>query len=144
VTDTDWTTVSDGTEEQIQETKIVFEEIGDEFIGYYLGLREIRDRSSQQFYQQARFRDPETDEICYMRANHSLKEGLAKVTIGSLTKVNYVDDVDTGQASPMRSFSVAVKPGEILATSAIPGGRAVRRAVKPKPAGRPVKDNPQA
>jgi hypothetical protein len=144
VSDSDWTTVSDGTEEQIQETKIVFEEINDEFVGYYLGLREIRDRSSQQFYQQARFRDPDTDEICYMRANHSLKEGLAKVTIGSLTKVTYVDDVDTGQASPMRSFSVAVKPGESVSNATIGGGRSVRRAAKPKPAGRPVKDAPQA
>jgi hypothetical protein len=136
-----FTVVSDGTADQIQETKIVFEEIGDEYIGYYLGLRELRDRESGQFYQQARFRDPDTDEICYTRANHSLKQGLEKVTIGTLTKVIYADDVDTGMPSPMRSFTVAISQTTIASAESVPGAKSVRRANRPA---KPVKDAPKA
>lgn len=146
--DSGFTTVSSGAAEaQVPETKIVFEEINDEFTGFFLGYRELRDRITQQPYTQARFKDPETDEICYTRANNSMKEGLDKVNIGELTRITYTDDVDTGMPSPMRSFTVEVNRsrtlvGNVSGTS--DGSRPVRRAQAKKPAGKPVKDAPQA
>lgn len=137
----EWTTVSSGEDVELdQETKIVFEEIGDEITGEYLGLRELRDSDTGRPYFQARFRID--GEVCFCRANHSMKEGLKTVAIGSLTRVIYAADVDTGQANPMRSFTVQVN----RSTPVSAGGRPVRRAsAKPaKQAAKPVKDNPQA
>ena len=138
----EWTTVSDGTAEQTPETKIVFEEIGDEFIGEFLGYRNLTDRDSGQSYTQARFRDVETNEICYTRANHSMREGLDKVSIGALTRIVYVDDTDTGMPSPMRTFTVQMKGRPSATTNAAnastttrPVRRASARTAKAKPQG---------
>jgi hypothetical protein len=132
---TEWTTVSDGTEAPEPEVKIVFEEHGDEFIGEFLGYRHLTDRESGQSYTQARFRD-DGGEICYTRANHSMKEGLDRVSIGSMTRIVYVDDVDTGMASPMRAFTVqtAGRAATAIANSSGASGRPVRRATSKKPA----------
>lgn len=135
-----WTTVSDGTVEQEPETKIVFEEYNDEFIGEFLGYRHLTDRETGQSYTQARFRDPETQEICYTRANHSMKEGLDRVAIGTLTRLVYVTDTDTGMPSPMRTFTVQAKgrPAAQTAAAQTSAIRPVRRAQRPgKPAGKP-------
>lgn len=137
-----WTTVSDGTAQPEPETKIIFEEIGDEFVGEFLGYRHLTDRESGQNYSQARFRDTETNEICYTRANHSMKEGLDRVAIGSLTKIIYVSDTDTGMPSPMRTFTVQSKGRPVSdgnsaeSTSTRPVRRASRSVTsKAKPAG---------
>lgn len=128
----EWTTVSDGTVEQTPETKIVFEEINDEFTGEFLGYRHLTDRDSGQSYTQARFRDPETGEICYTRANHSMREGLDRVPIGALTRLVYADDTDTGMPSPMRTFTVQTKgrPASNTSAQSSTSVRPVRRAQK--------------
>lgn len=138
----EWTTVSDGTVEQGPETKIVFEEFGDEFIGEFFGYRHLTDRESGQSYTQARFRDQETGEICYTRANHSMKEGLDRVPVGSITRIVYVSDTDTGMPSPMRTFTVQIKGRAATNTSSSSRNsvRQVRRATgavtkMPKPQG---------
>lgn len=100
----EWTTVSDA--EAAEETKIVFEDIGDEFIGEFLGFRELQDQASGQHYVQARFRVEE--DIYFTRANHSMKNGLNSVRVGQTVRIVYASDIDTGQASPMRGFTVQV------------------------------------
>lgn len=127
----EWTTVSDGNAEQEPEVKIVFEEHGDEYIGIFLGYREIRDRETQQYYTQARFQDPdETGAICYTRANHSMKEGLDRVPIGSLTRVVYATDTDTGMPSPMRTFTVQTKGRAAITQPAAGQGNSASRPVR--------------
>lgn len=141
-----WTTVTDGAaaSQQDPEVKIVFEEHGDSFSGEFLGYRNLTDRESGQRYKQARFRAEDDGAICFTRANHSMQEGLDRVPIGTMTKVTYVDDLDTGQASPMRCYTVQTR-GSAATPSIDAGGRPVRRAASSaKPAGKPVKDNPQA
>lgn len=97
---TEWTTVSDGTTEQ--DVKIVVESIGEAFTGTYLGMRNVD--SADGSYKQARF---ELDGATYfINANHSLREGLKTVRSGALTRITWVDELDTGQAQPMRVFSV--------------------------------------
>lgn len=100
----EWTTVSDA--EAQEETKIVFEDIGDEFVGEFLGFRQLQDQASGQHYTQARFRQDE--EIYFTRANHSMKNGLDNVRVGQTVRIVYASDIDTGQASPMRGFTVQV------------------------------------
>ena len=100
----EWTTVSDA--ETQEETKIVFEDIGDEFIAdQFLGYRELTDSASGQHYVQARFR--KDNEIFFVRANHSLKSGLDNVRVGQgPIRIVYARDIDTGRESPMRGYTV--------------------------------------
>jgi hypothetical protein len=94
--------VSDGTAEP--ETKIVMEVFGDTFTGNYLGMRNVP--SADGGYQQARF---ESDgETFFINANFSLKDGLKSVRNGAKTRITYVHDLDTGQLSPMRVYTIEV------------------------------------
>lgn len=137
----EWTTVSDGSVESEPEVKIVFEEFGDEYTGIFLGYRNLTDRSSGQSYKQARFQDPTPEAtICYTRANHSMQEGLDRVPIGSLTRLIYVSDTDTGMPSPMRTFTVQTKGRAAVAATAEgnTATRPVRRAANKSKAGKPA------
>lgn len=125
---TEWTTVSDGTVEAEPETKIVFEEYGDEFVGEFLGYRNLTDRESGQNYTQARFRE-EDGTICYTRANHSMREGLDRVPIGTKTRLVYATDTDTGMASPMRTFTVQTA-GRATTNVAVSSGNSATRPVR--------------
>lgn len=124
--DFEWDTVSNADEAQ-EEIKIKFEEIGDEFIGEFLGYRKLQDRDSGQYYTQARLKQDE--EIYFVRANHSLKQGLDQVRPGSMVKITYASDIDTGQASPMRGFTVQVGRSKTV-RAAKPTQRAARAADK--------------
>jgi hypothetical protein len=127
MTDSQWQTVS-APDEQPEEIKFVFEGYGDALTGTYLGLRELKDRETQRPYYQARFRDEDND-IVFTRANASMLEGLERVRIGTMTRVTYTSDKDTGQASPMRMFKVETTTDGNPAAPAKGGyGRTVKRA----------------
>jgi hypothetical protein len=98
-----WTTVSEDTEEEI---KIIFDTIGDEFIGTYLGTRTLTNNDEQ--YVQFRFRGSDNGETYFTNGSHSLRQGMSTVRPGQLCKITYAKDIDTGQESPMRSFRVEV------------------------------------
>ena len=103
---TEWRTVSAGAEEE--ENKLVFDTIGDEFIGTYLGNRTIEPRDvTESSYQQARFRG-EDNLVYFTNLNYSLRQGLKDVRVGKLTRITFVSELDTGQASPMKQFRVDV------------------------------------
>lgn len=108
-----WTTVSDSTEQE-PETKIVFDTIGDEFTGYFLGTRVIEPADiTEKPYRQARFEGVDnegekTGEVFFTNMGFSLREGLKTVRAGSLVRITYTDDTDTGQASPMKGFRIEV------------------------------------
>lgn len=106
MTEYDFTTVSSG--EVTPETKIVFDTLNDSFTGKYLGMRDVP--NPEGTYQQARFQDGE--DIYFTNANHSLREGLKTVRIGSVVRITYVDDLDTGQANTMRLYKVEVARGK--------------------------------
>jgi hypothetical protein len=99
-----WKTVSDPAQ-TTEETKIVFDTIGDEFVGTYLGMREV-DGGENGRYKQARF--AVGDDLYFTNANYSLRNGLKDVRPGTLTRVEFTSEQDTGQASPMRVFTVQV------------------------------------
>lgn len=114
VAEPQWKTVSEGEEEE--ESKIVFDAIGDEFVGTYLGNRKIEPRDiTESGYTQARFRG--TDDFLYFtNLGYSLKKGLSNVRPGSLVRVTFVSELDTGQASPMKQFKVEVASARVTPT----------------------------
>jgi hypothetical protein len=102
-----WTTVSDEAANE-PETKIVFDQVGDEFTGKYLGMRMVEPSDpAEQPYRQARFERAE-GELFFTNTGHSLRTGLKDVRVGSMVRITYTDNLDTGQASPMRIFRVEV------------------------------------
>lgn len=100
----EWVTVSDPST-ITQDIKMVFEVIGDEFIGIWKGFRAIP--SSDGGFQQARFADDEGNTY-FTNANYSLSDGLKNVRVDSKVRVTYIADLDTGQANPMRVYRVDV------------------------------------
>lgn len=101
-----WVTVS---EPEVDETKIVFDTIGDEFIGTYLGMRSIVNEDGK--FTQLRFKGigEAEGEIFFTNANYSLNKSFTKVRPGRVVRVTFVEEKDTGQDSPMRIFQVDVK-----------------------------------
>ena len=100
-----WKTVSDPAQ-TVEETKIIFDTVEDEFIGTYLGMREV-DGGENGTYKQARFSD-DNKNLYFVNANYSLRQGLKTVRPGSLVRIEFTSEQDTGQASPMRVFTVQV------------------------------------
>lgn len=98
----EFVTVSDG--QVTPETKIVFDTIGDQFTGNYLGTRTMNNPDGS--YQQARFEM--NGETFFANANFNLREGLKNVRPGSKVRITYTNDLDTGQSLPMRIFKVEV------------------------------------
>lgn len=107
----EWRTVNEETSGE--ETKIIFNVIGDEFVGVYLGLREVAGRDEwgnpAPAYSQARFSDPSNpSDVYFTNCGYSLRNGLKDVRKGSLVRITWTSEQDTGQASPMRVFRVDV------------------------------------
>lgn len=98
-----WDTVS-APEQTKPQSKIVFDTVGDEFTGTYKGLREIP--SQEGNYIQYIF-EKDGDEF-FTNSNYSMREGMAKVRRGSLVRLTFTDEMDTGQASLMKLFRVEV------------------------------------
>lgn len=96
-----WRTVS---EEEHDETKIHFENWGDEFIGTYKGNRKVENENGK--FTQFLF---EHNGIHYfVNGNWNLVQGMSKVPIGALTRLRYIADKDTGQQTPMKLYKVDV------------------------------------
>jgi hypothetical protein len=101
--DDDFIVVSNG-EVPEPETKLLVDEIGDQFTGKYLGTRRLD--NDQGGYTQMRFEI--NGEVYFINANYSLRTGMANVTKGSRVRITYMADADTGQMTPMRVFQVEV------------------------------------
>jgi hypothetical protein len=90
-----WTVVS-------AESQIVFENIGDEFIGTFMGM----DRLDSGVWQAHFTKD---GEDFFTNAGYDLRRKLQKVPVKALTRMKFVDELDTGQETKMRIFDVAHK-----------------------------------
>lgn len=99
--DDEWVTV---TREREPETKVTFDVIGDQFTGTYLGTRTIP-RDDGNFTQ---WRFEAEGEYYFINPLATLREAFQNIRAGSRVRIEYVDDQDTGQASPMKVFRVDV------------------------------------
>lgn len=117
----EWTTVS---EEEVDEDKFQFDMIGEELIGTYLGTRTLSNDNGG--YTQYRY-ELSDGQYVFVNGNYSLQAGMRNVRIGSLCRVTYIADKDTGQASPMRIYRVDVAKRNVRPAKGQPG--AIRESV---------------
>lgn len=95
-----WTAVYDETAEM---EKFAFEVIGEQFIGTYRGTKQQSNENGS--YVQYHFRG--YDGIAYfINGSYSLREAMAKVKVGSLVRITYTGDRDTGRDDPMKLYTV--------------------------------------
>jgi len=104
----DWNKVSWDT--VIQETgdQIVFDTVGDQFVGLYTGKREVTLDDGQKFTLLT-FMGPGMKRY-QTNAGWKLENGFldAEIKRGDIVRVTYVQDIDTGRPSPMKDFRVEV------------------------------------
>jgi hypothetical protein len=116
-----WKTVSDENE-QGNENKVLFDKINDQFIGKFLGLRKVEPSDGSAAYQQARWEANGPDgpnTVYFTNAGYSLRQGLKGVRPGSMTRVTFVSEQDTGQESLMKIMRVEVAATPRTATRAV-------------------------
>lgn len=93
--------------------QIVFDTIGDEYVGLYLGQETIefadkRSGEAKEFVQ-LRFRDPVGLRV--INAGYDLLQAFAKIAPGTMCRVVLMKLVDVGQNDPMKSYRVWTAPG---------------------------------
>jgi hypothetical protein len=92
--------------DEVDETKIVFDTLGDEFIGEYIGQRSLKNDDGE--YTQLRFRNDD-GELFFTNANYSLKNSFSKIRPGRTVRITFTDEKDVGQRSPLKIFTVDVR-----------------------------------
>lgn len=98
----EWQQVS---EDDVEETKLTFDNMNEPFIGEYIGPRKVENENGT--FTQYRFRK---DGFTYFtNANFALHQAMQKVRIGKTVRITWISERDTGQATPMRIFKVDVK-----------------------------------
>ena len=95
-------TDDDGWEDVATETQVVFDTIGDEFIGVFQGWTE-----TPTGIPQAHFTNDAGQ--FFVNCGWSLKSQLRDVKKGTLCRLRFIDSQDTGQPSPMMIFRVSTK-----------------------------------
>jgi hypothetical protein len=93
-----------------QPTMMVFDTLGDQFTGIYLGRKHIvPDDSEKDEFDQDLFQDPSTGELFAVNSGYNLRRALEEIEPGKTCRLTYVKNVDTGQPSPMKSFRVETR-----------------------------------
>jgi hypothetical protein len=98
----EWTTVHDETAEM---EKFSFEIIGEAFVGTYRGTKAQHNDNGS--YVQYHFRGQD-GTVYFINGGYSLREAMAKVKVGSLVRITYTGDRDTGRDDPMKLYTVEI------------------------------------
>jgi hypothetical protein len=103
----EWETVSEGAA-----TKIIFDTIGDEFVGEFIGKdhidREPAADGSDQSFDMWQFRGQDK-ELYAINSSYELDDVLKNLNPGAWVHIKYVKNVKTNQPQPMKSFLVRIK-----------------------------------
>ena len=97
VTSDEWVEVSD-------ESQIVFDTIGDEWIGQFLSMEQIGAKGMWQGHFQGTGENAAESYFCNLPFD--LKKKLEKVPAKALVKIRYDSDLPTGKEKPMMVFKV--------------------------------------
>lgn len=108
---TEWETVTEASP-----TKIIFDTIGDRFIGTYQGELNIaaemnitKDHPEGEAFDMYLFRGVD-GELYSVNKSYKLMMGLDGVDIGTLCRLTYVADIPTGRGlNPMKDITLDVK-----------------------------------
>lgn len=103
-TDDEWTTVQEESA-----TRIIFDTIGDQFIGTFLGLESIPHPETGEAMDYLMFRGTD-GELYSTSAGYKLTEACKKVQPGQMVRITYVKEVPIGPGrNPMKDYRVDVK-----------------------------------
>jgi|SRR5450755_1287490 hypothetical protein len=101
----DWNAVKWQTVVQESGTQIVFDTLGDVFVGQFTGARVVL--ADGEPFTILSFMG--TDGQAYQtNAGWKLKAGFEDIEPGTIVRVMYVKDVDTGSPTPMKDFRIDV------------------------------------
>jgi hypothetical protein len=106
--DWEWETVADGAP-----TGVVFENIGESFVGQYLEIshvdREPAADGSEQSFDLFIFKGGDGERYS-LNMSYALKEAMAKVSAGDWVRITYVKDIKVAKwPTPMKDFKVQIK-----------------------------------
>lgn len=105
----EWETVQTEAGDQVE-----FNEIGDTFVGLYVGYDNIEfedPKHGPQEFRQLHFRgldDPE-NQLYDINAGYRLRQASEKLTPGQVVRIVYVKDLPTGEASDMKEYRIDVR-----------------------------------
>jgi hypothetical protein len=105
VKDLNWNSVKWQTAVQETGTQIVFDTIGDTFIGMFTGKRHAVNDGEDFTILTFTGTDGEAYQT---NAGWKLSEGFSDIPSGTIVRIKYVKDVETGSPSPMKDFRVDV------------------------------------
>lgn len=102
-TEDEWTTVQEESA-----TRIVFDTIGDVFIGTFQGLEEIPHPQTGEIMGYLMFRGTD-GELYSTSASWKLTRAFEKVSPGDKVRITYIKDVETGRGlNPMKDYRVDI------------------------------------
>lgn len=85
--------------------KLAFSNVGESFVGTYVGTQTIHNPKDDTDFDQQQFRDPE-GTLYAINGGFKLREGLKDVAPGAIVRITYMGEIDTGSPSPMKDFRV--------------------------------------
>lgn len=106
--------LNDGWETVHEESalRVLFDTIGDQFVGIYIGVDDITPDDGEPF-SLFLFRGIEgetTGKVCGINQSYTLKQAMEKVNAGDITRLTYVKDIPTRRGlNPLKDFKVDVK-----------------------------------
>jgi len=89
--------------------KVVFENVGDVFVGQYIGVEHIEpENGKDEPFDLLTFRG--RDQRLYsVNTSYKLSRAMEKVTAGDWVRITYVKAIATGRAEPLKDYRVEVK-----------------------------------
>lgn len=91
-------------------SRVIFDTIGDEFIGQFIGEEEIDPGTGEEdVFSLYLFRGRD-GELYGINKSYKLAQAMDKIEPGSWVKIQYVKDINTGRGlNPMKDFRIDVR-----------------------------------
>jgi hypothetical protein len=90
-------------------TVIVFDTIGDQFIGKYNGIQHVEARASREEYERFAFTGIDGNRYAVSKSR-TLDDLMKKVPVGQWVRITYTGDIPQSKGfHPMKDFTVEVK-----------------------------------
>lgn len=100
----DWETVVDSSP-----TVVLFEEIGEEFVGQFVGDEHITPDNGGEEFERFVFIGLDGERYA-INKSYKLEEGMKKVSEGQWCRITYTKEIPTGRKqNPMKDFRVDVR-----------------------------------
>lgn len=105
----------DSAWETVQEESgrnLTFENVGDQFVGQYVGTQTIHNPKDDSDFDQQQFRDKD-GTLWAINGGFKIREATKDLPVGSVVRITYMGSIDTGQPSPMKDYRVEAQRGSV-------------------------------